>query len=312
MRMSKSIIKLALIIFMLSTLIIGTKQFSSYWIGNNSDFSEILKQIEESKDTSFYFIGSSRVRANINTTIIKDYFEKQAFNCGVNASTFLSNCLLANFLIQDQKPKVIIIELALFKTNLPKAFFNFSDAANFDFLSNINLLMRQESLLNQIPIILQVYSHYFAEKILIGSEARKIIGLYREEVNPMGAVARHNQYYDSNAPFLTYEELEEYKNFYSQVTLQENMSQTLSQIAVQNNAKVKFILPISYNNEQEKKVLIPIYHALPDSLKITYPKAFFTEINKAQYLADNIHLNSKGADKHTQLLCPLLKRELKK
>jgi hypothetical protein len=74
------------------------------------------------------------------------------------------------------------------------------------------------------------------------------------------------------------------------------------------NTQIIFFLPLTYQRQAEKEIVIPLYNSLPPDMKLEYTEDFIQSLTNGQYLLDKIHFNSAGAEVYSQLMIPLLKR----
>ncbi|TSE08637.1 hypothetical protein [Aquimarina algiphila] len=272
-------------------------------------FVSIADEISNSKEGSYYFIGSSRVQKSINPELLKVHFDNEnIYNMGISASTFLSNCALAEFLIINKKPKVLFIELSPILPELPEGLLKFSDEVDFDVFRSINSLNKHESIHQKILINLNQLNNYTFSKISLKDDLKKILGLKDQQSNKraMGFVSLKGNSFNSTSKFITYREINSFQRKSNKSNSHENYINHLLELGIKKNTKIVFFLPITYQREKEKSITVPIFNMLSDSLKIKYSEKFIAEITKAKYLSDSNHFNNIGAEKYTELLYPLI------
>lgn len=302
MKIKKTLIKLIAFGIIIFFLILILKKVSP--IEYSSDITDEISRI---KDSSFLFIGSSRVQKSINPKILREHFQnKNIYNLGVSGSTFLSNCIFADFLMKKSAPKILFIELSPIIPDLPSEFIDFSSKENIHLLCSIEKLTKKESFRKRLILKLDIINHYFFKKILLKENLKKILRFNVNNKEKLaGFVSSAENNYNSITPFLRYKELNSYKTN-NDLSSYHNYINHLFKSGNQHNTKIVFFLPITYNKKAEKDIVIPIYNSLPDSSKIKYSKEFISSIINPAFLSDSNHLNGLGAEKYTTMLLPYL------
>jgi hypothetical protein len=69
-----------------------------------------------------------------------------------------------------------------------------------------------------------------------------------------------------------------------------------------------FFLPVTIPTDVEKSIVLPLYSALPDTMKLEFTVTFLQQIAREEYLGDANHLNRQGADAFSNMLVPLLEK----
>ncbi|WP_438422584.1 hypothetical protein [Aquimarina macrocephali] len=270
-------------------------------------FASIANDIANNKETSYYFIGSSRVQNSINPEILEEHFgNKNVSNIGISGSTFLSNCILADFLLKEKTSKVLFIELSPIKQELPNGFIEFSKEANIDILETIDELTKNESFRKRLLFKLHILNYLYSKKISVKKDVKRILSQNDNKEREIGFISLNKNNFNSISPFITYEEINSPSIKNKNLTTYQNYINYLLELSSKKNSKIIFFLPLTYKNEKEKNIVIPLYHSLSDSLKIKYSKRFLNSIVNSKYLSDENHLNSLGAEKYTNLLSPLI------
>ncbi|WP_109852046.1 hypothetical protein [Aquimarina sp. AU58] len=308
MKTKKTIIKLiALGTIVLSTILLLKKDT---FYSDTNYFASIANEISNIKGISYHFIGSSRVQQSINPKILKEHFgNRNINNLGINGSTFLSNCILADFLMKEKTSKVLFIELSPLKQELPSGFIKFSKEANINILKTIDKLAKNESFRKRLLLKLNILNYLFFKKISVKEDVRRMLSQNDDDkgnIKEMGFISLNESNFNSTSPFISYEEINSPSTKNKNLTSYQNYINYLLELSSENNSKIIFFLPITYRNEKEKNIVIPLYHSLPDSLKIKYSKSFLDSMVNSKYLSDENHLNSLGAKKYTNLLSHLI------
>ncbi|WP_152537390.1 hypothetical protein [Aquimarina pacifica] len=316
MKSRKSIIKLSIFGLILLITTISIRQIISVSTTNNnlSSFDEIINVLSNpTQDTTYYFIGSSRVQRSINPEIIKKYFKGIDFqNLGISGSTFLGNCILSEHLLKKESPKVLFIELSPIKPKLSQHFIHFSTKANLNIFESINTFNSTNSQ-EQLLFNLNILNDYLFSRVSLKHDGRDLMQLNKsKKKSTIGFISTDENSHNSILPFLKYEDLETTKYKNENIDIYLKYMSYLEALSKQTNSRVIFFLPVTYKKEKEKNLLIPIYNKLPNHLKLKYSEDFFQEITNSSYLLDKNHFNSKGAEKYTSLLCPIIKSHLLK
>ena len=300
MKINKSILKLICLsaIIILLTLIVNKVTADNY---RKLYIKNINEKVESLKDSSYFFIGSSRVQKSINAQEVNKVFKnRNIVNLGITASTFISNCLLAES-IMKKNSGVFFIELSPTIFKLSEGLVLFSKEMEIDLLKGANQLFHKEKTYSRYVHMLKIYGSYLFIKY---SYQRKIRSLFR--TNEMILVGfdpnDKTQKTHSISSFLTYNELVDAKNKQVKLDSYKNYINYLTDLSVQHKSKIVFFLPLTYKSVGERNIVIPLYQSLPDSLKVVYSEKFLNEITNTDYLNDINHLNTKGAKVYSQWL----------
>ncbi|WP_109300416.1 hypothetical protein [Aquimarina sp. AU474] len=274
-----------------------------------TQFSTIVKNMNNKEKPSYYFIGSSRVQKSINPAILREKFHNQnIYNLGISGSTFLSNSILTDFLIQNHTPKVIFVELSPIIQELSTGLIQFADEAELDIFKSIHELNKKENVLKKTRIGINTLNSYVFAKNPLKKDIKRILGVHHQKRNKkiVGFVPLDQNNFESTTPFITFNEINSLSIKNKDLSSYHNYINYLLELSSKHNTKLIFFLPITYKNNKEKNIVIPLYNSLPDSIKIKYSKKFIKNITNTKYLYDNNHLNNKGAEKYTYLLCSLI------
>ncbi|MEW7291363.1 hypothetical protein [Aquimarina sp. 2304DJ70-9] len=274
-------------------------------------YAAISDKISNNKEPSYYFIGSSRVQKSVNPKILRDHFNNSNIhNTAISSSTFLSNCILADYLIRTQGSNVLFIELSPIIPELPKGLIKFSNEANINITETIKALTKKENLRQKTIINLNALNSYFFLKTPLKESMKRILNhnndSEKSSTKLMGFISLKGNNFYSTTPFITYKEINYSSKKNKNLKSYHNYINYLLELSELYDSKIVFFLPVTYLKEKEKDIVIPLYNSLPDSVKIRYSKGFIESITNANYLLDGNHFNNKGATKYTNLLCPLL------
>ncbi len=310
MQIKQSLLKCGGFLIIISSLIFITKKNNP--TSDNLDILNAIQTIKSTNTPSFYFIGSSRVQRSINPQIITTHFKNTSVqNLGISGATFLCNAIIADYIIRNQSPKVVFIELSPILSSFPKPFIEFIDAVNIDISSVISTFPKKESFRKQVEFRMELLNQYLFNTILVKEDIKKIIAydsLRKNNATTIGFTTSKENKFHNTSSFITFSEiitpldkkLNDYQNYINHLVT----------LGAKKRTKVIFFLPVTYRKEKEKETVISMYQKLPDSLKIMYSKEFINDITNAKYLLDKNHFNTKGATAYTNLLCPIIEQYL--
>ncbi|MBT1705391.1 hypothetical protein [Chryseosolibacter indicus] len=307
--MLRSAIKLIVFFFITASCIFILKK------SGTKDNANVRITLPKAMDTSFFFIGSSRVQKGIDPLIITNGYDNvKVFNWGITSGTFLNNCIVADFAIKQPGQKVVFIELAPLVDVLPDGLFNFATHTRLDLFGSVLTLTANQSFSEQSMLMLKIINDYFYKCITVRNEVKHIIGhTAGVKVNDdyekwIGfSPSNRNGHYTTRS-FLTSQEINNCRLNSINLVKYQVMISYLEGLAKSNNSRVVFFLPITSMKQAEKNIVIPLYHTLPDSMKLEYSSQFLQQMADAEYLLDINHLNRKGATTYSTLLIPLLEK----
>lgn len=178
--MGKALIKILLLLLPIMSIIFILKM-SARTVDTNTVTSHLNKP-STATDTTYYFIGSSRVQQSVNPQIINAYYKHiNVFNLGIAGGTFLSNCIMADFIAQKNGCKVVFIELSPLLDQLPVSLFNFSSQTGFSPLNSALKLTSDQSFSARSMLALNIVNQYIFNSINVLEEVKKIIGYKKNE-----------------------------------------------------------------------------------------------------------------------------------
>ena len=252
-----------------------------------------------------YFLGSSRMQFGIRTKMLNDMFnDVQFFNLGTDGGLFLNNIILADALFETKKPNVIIIELSSLKNSLTP---NVQEICTFKKLSYITNSIKTNQLnLDFINFKLKCYANFFKNELNLSEELWHLMKSNRAELFEYRDLKRS---YDVGAStILTKEMLSQNLliTLYEQRLILSSIHY-LTQKAEQTNTSIFFLLPLTMRSPDERALIIPVFNALTNNLKVIYPDSLLVSIHDKKYLADSNHLNALGAEAFTSFLIQYFK-----
>jgi hypothetical protein len=265
-------------------------------------------------DTSIIFIGSSRVQKSTDPDIINGHYDHyQIVNLGVMGGNFLSNCVLADFVIQQRGHKIIFIELAPLIDEVPNGLEDISAQTGLSIFHSALHLTQSRSLPEQSALLLNMINQKLYNSITLRDEVREVLG-YGPAHNHDHRVGFHpedkNDFHQTK-PFLQWKEIRNHDFSTIDLTSYEAMIHQLEGLAKANDTQIVYFIPITYRTQIEKSIVLPLYRALPDSMKLEFSENFLQEMTRAEYLMDENHLNREGATEYSRMIIPLMRSKLK-
>jgi hypothetical protein len=267
-----------------------------------------------SSDTAFIFIGSSRVRKSIDPQIIKSHFDKfNVVNLGIQGGNFLSSSVMADIVVQQNNGhKVLFIELALLRDELPDGVFNFSSLTGSSPASSVIELTEGQSFAAQSMLMSNIVNHQLFKTVTLRDEVRQIIGYKLDNDPEIGFLPyENNDWHDTNS-FLMWEEINTSCANAIDLTKYMAIVNYLERLAKSNDSQIVFFLPVTYTSQVERDIVTALYRRLPGTMKLEYTENFLNEITRAEYLGDQNHLNKQGADTYSRLLPPTMESVVRK
>lgn len=262
-----------------------------------------FKEASLRHDTAYYFIGSSRVQLGIDPELLKSKLKKKdIYNAGVTAGTFLTNCIVANRLMENKTPKVLFIELTPMQLKIPNYILKHKDELKLDVFGTATSLLQSHTILEQSRLLCQLANQYLTSKIFVVDEVRNLLKISVEtNERQFGFAPRNENKFHNTSSFLKQDDFNTYK-YSSTVKDYQKYISILLQKAAQSNTRIMFFLPLTINNEAEKAITLPVYQALPNYLKLPLKEDILTGIRQVNYLFDNNHLNYEGAEYYSAYL----------
>lgn len=309
--MSKSIFKLLFFLIVIAAISVGLKIKSN--TSDDQEFKSVLEDLTQAKDTSLFFIGSSRVKNSVNPSLINAHFHNlSVYNLGISGAGFLSNCVMADYIIQQSGYNIVFIELSPLLEEVPKDFWSFSYHAEFNLFKSILWLTKEQSVRKQFLLLINVLNNYLFKFVYIYKETRESLGLKGQDTkkNLIGFTASDTNNLDGSISFLNRVEIDTCTSIKFSLANMNGMIENLNTHAKENRAKIIFFLPITYNKGVEKSIVFPLYNLLSDSVKLNYSEQFLLSMAKNEYMKDHYHLNNRGATAYSQLLIPEIERFL--
>jgi hypothetical protein len=252
------------------------------------------------------------VRCSIDPQILRKHFDTpHVYNLGIDGSTFLSNCILAQTLLETKGKKTLFIELSSF-TFQPSPYLNqFTDFFEMEVLDIANKLLVDFDISQKMLFQSNYVKQQAVASISIKDDLKEILQYpaQNRQQEHLGFQTSKFNFVKSTTSFITPKEL-----FSSQLVSDEQhikshlkVIQQLLYVAKAKGAKIVFLAPINYRKAIEKQLVATLLKALPSQHKIIYTDKFLHQMTDARFLKDVVHLNQWGAQKYTELLCPLIK-----
>lgn len=271
----KTFLKLSLLFFPLS-LLIGVNILYNQ---NHSD------SISFKKNASF-FIGSSRVKYEINPNFFKQK-SIPIYNLGIPLNTFFNNVMIAEHLIKNAKPKELFIELSPIIYN----HINAQKDLGIKTESAFKHLLRYNSL--HIKEALNFAEIYLFEKISLKNNFEKLVSSPSNTKNLIGYVNITKNEYFKNDSFLNLNDL--VKKYPTDISEYTYYIKYLDQLAQKNNVKIHYFLPLTFKHNEERQIVCTVYQSISDDKKVKYSEDFIKSICHSNYLSNKNHFNYKAA-----------------
>ncbi len=306
--MNRAFAKIFLFLLIIVSLILMVKKSvqENYSVQGqvNSNQNETLKT------TSLYFIGSSRVDMSIDKTIMDSAFtEHNFFKLGITGSTFLGNSIIAEKIIKTTGHKIICMELSALLNELPESVIQ-SSGSRTQALKAALRITQEQSIAEKSMMLMDILNQQFFSAASIKGDIIKLFAKMqnvkveqeRKEFDPH----KKNNLKD-NSSFLKYTDLSQSIVRADNLIKYKQIIEYLNRLAERHHAELIFFLPLTYNKQSERDIVLSVFNQLPASMKLGYTNHFLQEISKPEYLYDKNHLNKEGAITNSRLLIPLLK-----
>lgn len=299
MKITTIIWKMVCFLAFFSTIVLFMKQVDPY----GQELPSIINKVEQAKDSSIFFVGSSRVMAGVDPHVIESGTGRNTQNLAVAGSTFLASCIMADYLLDKDGSKTIFLELSPIRYELPKGLISFANGADFDVIQSSFQFASDATIMDKTNMISQIG----IQKISILEESKWLLrDLYYPLKNQESRksfllgyhpISRNN--HQSIDPFL---KLEDFNIQGSTSPFYDHYLNILNLKARRTNSKVVCMLPITYRLEAEKNLTIPYFMSLSAGSKLVYPESLLSQITNPKYLRDINHLNTLGAKTYSRLL----------
>lgn len=292
-----------------ASLVIGSLIILNNFLTKNfreDDPLSVFKRTIENAPEGIYFIGSSRVQASVDPSILKKLLGQQhVYNLGVLSSTFLGNCIIARRLMRSNKlKKTIFIELSPLVPYVAPTIIEQEKELNLRIYDTAKPMLESASFNERVMFLLNITNYSLLDFFLIGHNARRLVGFYNSTT---GFHPWETSTYNSYSSFLRPEDLETYEHSPCSKEYKRYISLLIREAHL-SNTQLAFFLPINYRSKKEKAVVIPIFRSLPAYCKLKLSGEFLNEMSNPQYLSDVIHLNSRGSSQYSILLVEEIKR----
>lgn len=266
-------------------------------------------------DSSVYFIGSSRLQKSLDPKILQDHFANfQIMNLGISGSNFLSNCVMAEIVLQRPGHNILFIELAPILEELPDGVYRAASQTAFSPLASVYAFTANQSYPEQSRLMLNILNRELYKSVTIREEVFDLAG-YSVDVQKTNWIGfdpyDKNEWHDSNS-FLTWQEINAAHPVTVDLEKYSAMISRLDVLAKRKGCRIVFFLPITVREPVEKHIILPLYHTLQDSMKFEFTSDFMSMITQSAYLGDQNHLNRKGAEVYSRSIVPLLQKHLEK
>ncbi|AWL10315.1 hypothetical protein HME7025_02475 [Aquirufa nivalisilvae] len=255
-------------------------------------------------------MGSSRFQRGVDINLLKGALSKwNIMHLGLAGNTLAQTLYLANLFKELPGNKVVIIELTPYKRTFPESFKYAGAYLNIpNFLENYYRYISASRHDNFTLPILNYQEFYFWNTLTEIQNQLKVIfkGENNYKVIPIGFVPSSDANCNSVGSFLTTRDLSHYSSSGLNKTMWSKINNLLNQ-QKERDFKVIFVLPITSRREGEYIQEIPVFNKIPIDSKWQYDDVFLEQMAKPLNLADNNHLNVRGAYVYSQGLLKYIK-----
>ena len=242
-----SIVKLAVTLIAVSLIIAILKKNTT--THNTKAVKELTKSIENSTDTSYYFIGSSRVQKSIDPNILsKAVNGKSVFNLGISNSLFLSNCFLADFVMEQKGEKIIFIELSALNEHFPKSYTIVANALQINSYSKLWSYTKNYSITDKVKLFFSIINQQLFSAFSIKIKAIRFLNYNKKEVDKtklIGYCSSKRAECDNTTSILSRQDLINYSDERIDHRQYFNLITQLLEKSKTNHSKIFFFLPIT-------------------------------------------------------------------
>lgn len=271
-----------------------------------STYSEAPKCINATtSNTAIYFVGSSRVKRSLNPEIIKKSTRNSTiYNVGISSSTFLSNCVIADYILNSKGKKIIFVELSPLLNELPSEVWHLSKQWDFNVLRTVFKLIQDQPLTDQIVRVLDILNIRLFAQFSITKEIEQLIRYKENKLNTVwiGYDPSEEVAHEGTSSFLCKEDLSINISDLNIIKPYQDIINRLIIASKNNNTRLYFFLPITNKKKEEKQLIISLYNTLPKEIKLELTEKFISTISKENYLMDSNHLNRQGADVYSKYI----------
>lgn len=295
-----SFFKLTVFVVLIALVTFSIKGIVLSRLKEKNIFNAVYKS-QHAVSGNFYFIGSSRTRCAVNDSLLNKSFTRFRFiNTGLGYGTFISNAVLANKLMKSIDSAVIFIELSVANGRMPYTFSLVADPLHT--ISAIWPLVKTTTLEDMYHIYGPFAENYLIDYINPKPYMKLSAGNYRL-TDFFGQMKKYESLPYHPVSVLTAEDFKTIQTVQADVpVIYHTILKQLLETATQTNSRIVFLLPVCISNGEEKNRLLAIYKIIPENNKLYYNTSFLKTINNPLYLADDMHLNVKGADIYTNYL----------
>ena len=309
--MRNSAIKITILLVIICASVLLLKKYASR---GDETMLNPFQNANAGADTSLYFIGSSRVQKSVNPKLLQDYFRNfQVINLGISGGNFLSNCVMAEIVLKRPGNKVVFIELAPILDELPDALYSVaSQTTDFSPSGSARAFATNRSYAEQSTLMLTILNRELYKSVTIREELFDILGfnVRKSNSNWIGFDPYDKNECEDARSFLTWQEIHSETEVAVDLSKYAAMISRLELLANEGDSRIVFFLPITIRERLEKRIILPLYRTLPDSMKLEFTPGFLSGLSQPGFLGDENHLNRRGAEVYSTSLVPLLENHL--
>lgn len=299
----RTVLKIVLFAILLFFGITVVKRISQRGV-EAEHFDKTLSNLEKN---SIALIGSSRIRRGINPSILEKHFKNyHAHNLGISGGTFLTNYILADYILTETKAQILFVELSPIKadfTPFSSRLFNQLDISLSRSLDEIKI----ESWSANIRLYLEVYNSQFVNMLSLNEIVKSLHG-NNQNFETFGFLKNDDSDVVDSSSILKFNELSVNKPKYN-LKQYEQMINALTTKANSYEKKIMFLIPLTFRKDEEKDIVIPLYLTIANEHRVVLDSALIDHISDKKYLLNVNHFNSDGAAIYTEEIVRLIKKQ---
>ncbi len=314
--MKKSIFKIIWWVALLFVLviIIPALQFNTkVCTGNSADLASSLPD----SILKVYFIGSSRTKAAVNDDEINEAVSGnyRFINLGIASSTISQHYYLARHISNQKGKKILFVEMSGFRrehsANVAVAHYLLRlTGSSLNYYKSVDSIVGPEN--SFVPSFKSYQRSVFNTFKIAQVALKSIIGFHPRCENHFGYKPLGQLRNSGPGPLLRPAHFEQYASAKTNLFIERYIQAFKNLEKSTPGLKIIFILPFTSYREMEREQMIPSYLKLDSSDKVAYPQILYDQINDSTFLADNNHLNQKGAKIYTEFFTQYLTNNLSK
>jgi hypothetical protein len=229
---------------------------------------------------------------------------RKVFNCGFAGSAFFNNCLLADGFIKTKGNKIIFIEICPLLPEIEAKTQQFMEALDMDVTESVFALGNASGFSAYRKFYFNILNSALLNSFSLQDDLKLLLRL-NKPIAP-GYFAITGNSYRKTDSYLDRDIISGINTNLFELEQYESYINYLLKAGLENNAKIYFLLPLTYMRMEEKKIVAELFYRLPTENKIIYSEAFLKKVTNPDYLFDINHFNAKGAETYSKFLIPVI------